>query len=1018
MKIVSTTLQAAILAQERIVDHRVLIDWDNDNFGGSYSPFDDVTRLIGSMALSQSLDSQLPAGVRLAPGAAVAQLDLTLNKGNRTRYAVASKYYNVSSASSGSAQNQTINVAAPAGLQQGELVVVALFAADASNALATLVNTNTNWATLALRADGTNLTSRVEGQLYVRRAQAPGVEPSVYTFSLTTNQSWVAAAVRVGDPNLMGITNVVVKGEDDDTTVVTGVTLPPVRVDVPGSTVVTFYAAKTAAAGNTWTASNGDTKVLDLSTAVAGQDQASMAVMVNTANQGMVSPSAALSGASVKDTLGFSIVFAPALAGDESQHAAWTYSELNPNSPFAGKKRFGRRTTWRVDFYGAAGREGVQVFTGLIIADSAVSSNRTATFTALDNRETLRYPFRMPLVVAENQETVTPNGPQFPGLEATFVVSYLLRYATVPNGLPFTIPDNVGPRNGYGYHASPGILPSNIAWIPCHGSVTPFEGVINHAYTKLSTGVQRRVDFASGPWVAGTEPAPIGGVVTSSALGSVTYGHWITTTKQIKARLEFYARLNQTTSQVSLELVDDPSAVTYQMRLVANGTAFASGTMQLNVNLPGGITRNVTGPACPTDGAWHFYGVYVDTVAASIIFRIDNTPTPAAIATYANATITAPVPFMELDCSNGGQIAECQATAGVPTATADIQLVTATTPFAPDLFVPSAFIDKSENALDALPLIASGTDTWSVLSDVASAEFAAIYFDGDGFPHYRNARSDASATGQTVQRLLTARQAVKDIAYDSSVQNIANSVSVSYSPLVQIIDQIIWSAQSPILVPGNSTITFTVSAPGLVLAVNGFVPALTGNTEPDGTGSLVTAGQINSVSSITGLYTIQVSVTNRFPWNTWLVDNTGQPTPKLSASWVAPDNANPAPVSFNDTESIRDWGPQPLNLSSSVWRQDQDFANSLAVYVLSELAQPSPVLKSVPIIGDPRLQIGDRGQLVDRYGQGFIGDVRITGLKHTAGDNAGYGQDLTVRTATTVAYWGLNYWDDGTVWGV
>ena len=97
--------------------------------------------------------------------------------------------------------------------------------------------------------------------------------------------------------------------------------------------------------------------------------------------------------------------------------------------------------------------------------------------------------------------------------------------------------------------------------------------------------------------------------------------------------------------------------------------------------------------------------------------------------------------------------------------------------------------------------------------------------------------------------------------------------------------------------------------------------------------------------------------------------------------------------------------------------QRADSAASLALTLLSDLADAKPVLTNVPIKGDPTLEFGDLVTVVDSFGLGVNGLYRISGKdpSHNPGD--GFSQNLVVRQAATVAFWDTNNWDDGTVWG-
>ena len=1026
MKSVSSSLASAIAAAERVVRHNVRVDWDNDGVT-DVSGIDDLSHKIGQISVDQSLESSLPQQVRIVPGAAVAQLDMTLARGNTTRYEVAAAYRSISTASSGATPSQSVVIERPSGTLPGELVVVVIAGINASNALSLLLNTNVAWATIAVRGDGTDFTNRIEGQCYVRRVAVD--EPASYTFSLGSPQAWVAAAIRIGDAGLMGVHAVTSKGQDDNTTTYPILSGAPITTQLPRCTVVGIFAANAPVTGAAWSPLDGDTERADVTTTNA-VDQCTLAVMTadNVAPGTYIKRATLNVGGSVTSAVQFTIAFAPKLAGDEAQHAAWTFSELNPSSPYAGKDRFGRRTTWKVGLHTEAGLEEVQVFTGLTIAGAGTSRARSAQITALDNRETLRNVYNTTKVlVAENPTNTidvynTPAKPLYPGLETTHIISYELAYAFLSRGsFGIYTPEKQGPYGGYGYFASPPLRPggSNCFWAPMHGSMEAFEGQAIWAYTQLANNTRRRVRFAVGPFVAGTEPAPLGGGFIDAAWFGVDFSaSTFTQQRQVQGRLEFWARLNNNSGVLDVYVQDSsPLTPTNQLRL----TVTAGGSVVLNIAVPS-VTRTVNGPLVPTDGAWHFYGVHVNSPTGQAIFRVDNTSTAANFTTWVNASNPASTMYVKYLGSSGAQIAELQVhggtTDGISATNAAVNLTTLNTPWLNENFTPSAYIDKSENELDAFPFVDPATDVWTMLSAIADTEFAALYYDGDGVPHFRNTRSDVNTMGQTVQKLLTARVNVKDLDYASDLAQVANVINVGYTPHVAILNQAAWQAQGVIRLPPLGEVSVVIQMPGLVLDLSQGMNAFDGNTAPDGSGSVVLNTQLQWSVFGVGLYGIEITLTNTTPQDVYLVDVNGQPTPVLTASWIAPSSAATYPVTLTDVDSVRRFREQPLAIPATVWRQRFTVASMWAQFLIAELATPSPVIHNVPIVGDPRIQLGDLDTLQDANGLGVNGLFRVTAIKHQGTPGGGYGQSLTVRAASTVALWNINNWDDGTVWGV
>ncbi len=1012
----SSSLNAAISAAERVIRHEVTVDWDNDGVQN----IDDLSHKVGDIKVTQSLESSLPTQVRVVPGAAVAQLDATLARGNATRYDISCSYKSISTASSGSTTSSLVTINRPSGVLPGDIVVVGIFTLNSSNAQSLLSKANIDWATLAIRGDGLDFTNRIEMQCYMRRVIA--AEPLSYTFGLAASETWAAVAVRIGDPGIMGLHAITSKGYDDDTTTYPILTTPSITTRLPSCTVISFFGANSPVTGATWSPLDGDIEQADIQAQAAGGDVCTVAVMTaDNVQPGVYQKRATLAtGASVTSAVAITLAFAPRLAGDEYQHAAWTFSELNRTSPYAGKNRFGRRTSWQVGLYTDAGLEKTPIFTGLSVAGSGSSRSRTAGITALDNREYMRdvWWFNGPLV-AENPVVLTsPPLPFYPGLETTYLVSQQFAFVfTSRSNLGIYTPEKQGAYGGYGYFVSPHMRPSGILWAPCHGSMEAFLGQGWWAYTQLTTGVKRRVKFSVGPYVAGTEQAPQApGFIDVGWIGNTSFANVFTLQNQYQGRSELWGRFASNTGSLEFKVMDASISPTRLIRLVIT----ALGTMTVFITMLGGVTRTIVGPTIPIDGAWHFYGVHVDTPSGTALFRIDGVTTTVPFATWGNSASPSATLFVNLLAFIGAQASELHLSGGTlddvfsPPIT---DVTTLVTPWLNENFVPTAFIDKSENELDTMPFFDISADTWTFLAQLAEAEFAALYFDAHGYPHFRNTRSDVNTVGQTVQKTLQARVNVKDLDYSSEVQSVRNVIDVGYSPHIAFIDQVAWSPSGTTRLSPGSVLSVTIQMPGVVLAIQGF-NAFDGNVAADGSGTVVPSSLLPWSVNSRDLYGIEISITNTYYADVYLVDATGQPSPKLTATWMGPDASQVTPERRTDVNSVRRYREQPLSISTTVWRQRQSVAASQAIFLVSQLGAPTPVIHNVPIVGDPRLELGDRATLVDVNGLGVSDQFRTTAIDNHGSQNGGFEQSLTVRQATTVARWNVNNWNDGSAWGI
>lgn len=1037
MRQVSAALRAAIDAGERVVRSVFTVDWDTDGI----QDLDDLSHQTSGIALSQSLESSLPQQVQVVPGVAVGELTATIERGNRFRYDVPVTLRSVTSASSGSSNVTTITVPRPSGAREGDVMLLSVFIGATANTTSLGLGsqiayyditrgTNVPWTVMSVRGDGTNFLSpsyaRVEGLLLARRVTTN--EPTQYTIAVPPDGSaiFVGAAVNVGDQNIIGITDFDTKGEDGVDTV-TSVTMPPVTVDLPGSMIVSFYAASSyQVSGASFSPSTADdVEQVELATTyppVSGVANVRMAVMTTTnPARGRQQKSATyMSDGSLTSTIGFVVVLGPKLAGDESQHAAWMMSELNPDSPYAGKLRIRRPTKWDVYFITENGYERVPIFTGFTTNTTATSRNRNAEIRALDNRETLRGTKQGMDIVAESpvSRDEFTGLPYMPGLESTWVVSKLLVFAfyrSQKNGV-FSFENQSPLRNGLGYFASPLANKFSFLWVPFHGSAHPLTGDVFNAYIEGPTLVRRRLEFDPGPFVSATRVLPSGTSVNATWIGfadGYSSQAWSYTTGQLAGRIQHWLKRGTRAGYCFITLTDTVPGNSPTYTCISR--IAPDGSWSFRVTQPG-VSRTVVGPSVPEDDNWHFIGVHFNSITGSVTFRIDTTNTVVAMATWTNsAPSTTFENVVTMYLGDGASIAELQV-AGSFDESSSLQVgIALTDPWANENFTPTAFIDKSDNVLDCVPVIDDNTDSFSVIAAISDAEFSAFFFDADGYPHYRNTRSNVTTTGQTVQKQITARKSLEDLRYESGVQQIANIISVSWTEFLPVVNGEAYRANGIVTLTPGDTLAVDVVLPGPMFGTPTI--SFSANSAVDGTGTDLSSYVSSAVTSFAA-YTLSFSLENTGPLTIYFVDGDGQPDLVALASWMAPQTNVNMPATYVDIASIRKYGEQALpTIGANEWMQRYDSAASLALTLLSDLAEARPVLTSVPIKGDPTLEFGDLVTIVDQFGLGVNGLYRITCKDPSHSPSDGFSQDLVVRQAATVAFWDTNSWDDGTVWG-
>jgi hypothetical protein len=176
----------------------------------------------------------------------------------------------------------------------------------------------------------------------------------------------------------------------------------------------------------------------------------------------------------------------------------------------------------------------------------------------------------------------------------------------------------------------------------------------------------------------------------------------------------------------------------------------------------------------------------------------------------------------------------------------------------------------------------------------------------------------------------------------------------------------------------------------------------------DGSGGNVS----NLTLTITGVFADHLFLEVSNPSNAfevWLVNGEGiggvTPGPPTLLIYGQPASFNPATtptalrVDKRDATSMAAYGEQHLELTDNPCRQDLDAFDSLAPSLLAYLKDPKRILRTVPIRGLLRLQLGDRLRLQDVAGSAFDDEFRLTKLTTTFSRAEGFSQAIDVRTA-------------------
>lgn len=675
--------------------------------------------------------------------------------------------------------------------------------------------------------------------------------------------------------------------------------------------------------------------------------------------------------------------------GDETDEAraaaAWFFSPFNANSPMAGYQRHNVPIYAEIGAEVPAGVETLRRFTGSTI-DRPVQARGGAGLAAFDGRDRLRKYVELPLALADEALLVKP------GLNAQWVVDYVLRQNSV--------------------YASPALRSLPCLSATMHGSTFPEIGKtdgITSVYT-FADDIDRPVPFEQGKFALAPR-AQVGGDELIDIRWDLDLTHTISPNNGSTLFIEFWAYITPGASTINplFGLADGLGFPDLKIVLTDLGS-----TTRVDLVHVRGITSTPTftqqGPTISGGAGWRYIGVHV-TFGTTVTtrFRVDSTTTE--VATVDVAVVESP-PFNAARFPGGIPFEALQVTAEAYNAS-----------MWNDAFVPTATLDPSTNELTAIPPGTAG-DSWDLLTEVAAAEYATFGFDEADLFEYRNRARWVTTEAQTQQAQLTAVSSVVDLDIDDGISAVRNAITVPFAPVVVAASLgEVWAAVEKYQIPARSSLTIWANFDTAVadisgnwtFASNNINSWFEANTKPDGTGTDYTGGITATFEAIFA-NSAKIKFVNSNSSTRYLVDASGEPSVHIvGRSVTTPDTGSAAPIATDDG-SIAKYRYRPLTVPDNRWRQTNSVAAGLAGDLLGELKVPRPTIKNLRIVGDPRLQLGDRVGVEVLGSVGLNGDYWITGCRDEFDRTAGYQQVLVVRQATVVLLWDVGRWDVN-VWG-
>lgn len=685
---------------------------------------------------------------------------------------------------------------------------------------------------------------------------------------------------------------------------------------------------------------------------------------------------------------------------DVDMHAA-RYFTRGSDSPLGGKERVNRACTVDIGFITEAGPQYVRRLTGLTRNLSTSGRNRTSSLSMLDNRARLR-----------NTVLLVPTN----GVEAGCSATWLITQALYANGI------GAGPLP-----RSTGL----ITWVPCYGSINEVrhDGLPTWLVQFRAPSATAPLGFVAprfrpGPFVLAADPyatsandfaqmflnsTPPIDVSWSGQRGRVEA--WVLGVASPPAALDAYGRTH-------FRLSVDSGQITVRAGITLDGHLFLATYDQADAVLHTYSSTTVV----PADVAWHFIGIAWDVALQKVVFRLDGI---TETATTAFAPGEVPVNPDEMGLRSSSPISDIM-----------VHDIDVTQPWIVEMpIVIGAVLDTS-----GLEMVACFEDRpregWELAGELAAAEQAVAYFDEPGIFRYRTRDRLADQAGQSVQRVLsTADASLLEADIDDGIDQVRNILQVSYNAVELTQLTLIYEDTVQRIVGPGAVLEFTVSFSNPVIVLQ--YPATTVSVEfhaanphgPSGGTSffdpylvITTSSDFMGDAGVVDAYTpsVHLLVTSWSPKAATVRISNNTPVMIYVAAVGLRGRAaiisSGIVVEARDEASIALYGPQPLQLSTPQWVQDGELAQRQAVTVLGDVADPHPSVRGLRVVGDPRLQLGDRVRLADPEGMQLDGEFWLSEIGDDVSDAGAYTQQISARAATTVMLWDQGQWGINT-WG-
>lgn len=295
-----------------------------------------------------------------------------------------------------------------------------------------------------------------------------------------------------------------------------------------------------------------------------------------------------------------------------------------------------------------------------------------------------------------------------------------------------------------------------------------------------------------------------------------------------------------------------------------------------------------------------------------------------------------------------------------------------------EVHTSQASLDAGLNRLTHLPDVVNA-ESLQVIKDVVGAEYGLFGFDPTGEPYFRTRVS--AADPNTVDKTVTADASILDLASGVNVDTVRNVVTAETTraylrwPTVVVESRDAREWESPpgiwehwVPLPYGAVAYTTITLPRIASASWdatiswGYV-----SVRADSPSTEITSGILVAFSAAATRQAV-IKVWNYSPYTVRFATTSGSPALRALGWGLVAEAAELAEVRAEG--SITTYGERLLALDASPWRQLTEPLQPVMGGLLATLSDPLPVIPTMPIVGDPRLESGDVLRIRDEQGQG------------------------------------------------